>query len=264
MNRAFAIFILFFNLGSGLCLAQSPSPSDPQALALVAKSVAALSGGVPVSGVTLSANAISIAGLDYFTGTATLQAKGTTDSRVDLNVNGSTRTEIRTMSGGVPSGTWTRASAKSHPLAQHNCWTDAVWFFPALSSLSQSGTPGFLFSYVGPEQHNASAVEHIRVLRHLPSSATEASPVDTLSAMDIYLDAVSTLPLAIAFNIHSDNDININIPVEIRFADYQAVNGVQVPFHIQRLLNGGLVLDLKVTNAVMNSTLSASSSQVQQ
>lgn len=104
MHRAFAFFATAFVLTSGFCSAQTPAPSDPQALALVAKAIAALTAGLPVSGVTLKANAISIAGSDYFTGTATLQATGTDNSRVDLNVNSSTRTEIRTQSGGFPGG----------------------------------------------------------------------------------------------------------------------------------------------------------------
>jgi hypothetical protein len=122
-----------------------------------------MTGGQPVSGVTLNATAIWIAGSDYFTGTATLQAKGSTDSRVDLTLNGLNRTEIRTTSGGAPTGSWIVASAKAQPYAQHNCWTDAVWFFPELSSLAKAANPAFFFSYVGQEQHEGLTVQHIRV-----------------------------------------------------------------------------------------------------
>ena len=53
-------------------LAQSASASDPQALTLATQAVAALTGGVPVTDVTLSANVIWVAGSDYDTGTGTL------------------------------------------------------------------------------------------------------------------------------------------------------------------------------------------------
>jgi len=74
--------------------------------------------------------------------------------------------------------------------------------------------------------------------------------------MDFYLEAVSLLPLAVAFNQHPDNDLLTDIPVEIDFANYRSINGVQVPFHFQRMFNGGVVLDVTVTNAVLNTGLS--------
>jgi hypothetical protein len=263
VNRALASFSAIFVLCSGFCSGQTAPVSDTQALALVAKSIAALTGGLPPGGVTLNANAIWIAGSDYFTGPATLQATGTTDSRVDLNLNGFTRSEIRTASGGAPSGSWIDASAKSHSYAQHNCWTDVAWFFPALSSFSQSAAVTFFYSYAGQEQHGGLTVQHIVALQHLTSPQMDLSTIDKLSATDIYLDPVSSLPLAIAFKVHPDNDMNTDIPMEIRFANYEAVSGIQVPFHIQRMMNGSLVLDLTITNAVMTSTLSSSSSQNQ-
>lgn len=263
MNRALAI-LAAITVASGFCLAQMPAPSDPQALTLVAKSIAAMTTGLPVSGATLNANAIWIAGSDYFTGTATLQATGTTASRVDLNLSGLNRTEIRTTSGGVPSGSWSNASATPQPIALHNCWTDAAWFLPPLSSLTLAATStNFFFYYVGQEQHNGVSAEHIKVLEAFPlSDERNLLAVQRLSAMDFYLDSTSFLPLAVAFKVHPDQNMNADIPMEVRFANYQPVSGIQVPFHIQRLLNGSLALDLTITNAVMSSTLSSSSSQV--
>ena len=261
MKHVCAIFCLFFILGSRLCLAQTPPASDPQALALVAKSIAAMTGGLPVSGITLNANAIWVVGSDYFTGPATLQGKGTTDSLITLSLNGFSRTETRTQSGGVPSGTWADASATPKAFALHNCWTDAVWFFPALSSLTQAANPNFFFSYVGQEQHNGVSTQHIRSFQLSQNDPSNLLEVQRLSTSDIYLDSSSFLPVAIAFKAHPDKDMTIDIPMEIGFAKYQVVTGIQVPFHIQRMLNGGVVLDLTVTNAVMNSALSLSQAQ---
>ncbi len=82
MYRLFAVLAVLV-LSFEICMAQTPT-SDPQALTLVAKSVAAMTGGQPVSGVTLNATAIWIAGSDYFTGPATLQATGSTSTRTTL------------------------------------------------------------------------------------------------------------------------------------------------------------------------------------
>ena len=262
MNRAFTYLTTVLFLGARFCSAQAPQApptSDPQALALVAKSIAAMTGGLPVNAVTLNANAIWIAGSDYFTGPATLQATGTTDSRVVLTLNGLSRTEIRTTSGGIPSGSWTDASAAAQPFALHNCWTDAVWFFPALGSLAQAASRTFFFQYVGQEQHEGISAQHIRAFQAFPQDDTRnLLSVQRLSTIDFYLDSTSYLPLTIAFKVHPDKDMNTDVPMEIRFANYQVVSGIEVPFHIQRSLNGEVSLDLTVTSAVMNSVPSSS------
>jgi hypothetical protein len=60
------------------------------------------------------------------------------------------------------------------------------------------------------------------------------------------------------FSIHPDNNELVDIPIEVSFADYQVVSGVQVPLHVQKLLNNGLVLDLQFQNVTLNSGLTAS------
>ncbi len=83
-----------------------------------------------------------------------------------------------------------------------------------------------------------------------------------LSQMDFFLDSTTFLPAAVTFNIHPDNNALLDIPIEVRFSDYRAVKGVQVPFHIQKFLNNGLILDLQFTTAVLNAGLGASQFQV--
>src|SRR5947209_6879142 len=81
---------------AGFCLylcvfgaqAATPAASDPQSVSLAQQSVAALSGGIPISDVRISANVTSIAGSDNETGTGTFRAKGTSESCVDLTVSG--------------------------------------------------------------------------------------------------------------------------------------------------------------------------------
>jgi len=69
------------------------------------------------------------------------------------------------------------------------------------------------------------------------------------------LDAATLLPIAITFNVHPDVDANINIPVEVDFSNYQLLNGLAVPLHVQQYLQGGLFLDAVFTNVVVNSGL---------
>ncbi len=100
---AVAFVFLFFAVG---VLAQTKPSTDPFAVSLAQKSVAALSGGAAVSDVTLNANVISILGSDTETGTGTFEAKGTTESRVDLMLTSAVRTDVRNVANTIPAGSW--------------------------------------------------------------------------------------------------------------------------------------------------------------
>lgn len=240
--------VLFF---VSLALAQSPSTSDPQALALAAKSIAALTGGATIGDVTLTGTVTAIAGSDNQTGSVTLLAKGTSESRINLSLGNGTRSDIRNSSSGFPQGAWVDANAVSHLYAGQNCSSDPAWFFPIFSSLVTAvSNPSVVLSYVGQETLNGIAVQHLR------SYVVSNQPLQQqLSTMDFYLNATSLLPMATAFNVYADSNIGTSIPSVVNFATYQAVNGVEVPFHIQRMLNGVVVLDIVVTNATFNTGL---------
>jgi len=237
---------------SAVCaVAQNAPSSDAFAVALAQQSVVALTGGATLRDVTLNASVTSILGADYETGTAVLEAKGSGESRVDLRLSGGTRSDVRNLANGAPGGAWKRNGSTSTAYAQHNCWTDASWFFPTLTSLSQTANPNFVFKYIGQEQHGSVNTQHIRVYQ----SSSQNSPISALSTMDFYLDAVSLLPIALGFNAHPDDDMGTKLPTEIDFANYQPVNGIQLPFHFQKILNGLVVLDVTITGSAFNTGL---------
>jgi hypothetical protein len=246
---------MLFLLAASSAVAQNRPVSDPLAVTFAQKSVAALTGGTTVGDVTLNANVTSILGSDYESGTGTFQAKGTGESRVDLNLSSSgTRSDVRNQASGSPGGSWAKNGSPSTSYADHNCLVDAAWFFPALSSLSQTANPSFVLKYIGQEPHGGVSTQHIQVFQW--SASDPAMP--RLSAMDFYLSVANSLPVALDFKVHSDSDMNVDIPVEIGFANYQSVNGIEVPFHVQRMLNGEVVLDITVTNAAFNTGLADS------
>jgi hypothetical protein len=144
-------------------------------------------------------------------------------------------------------------------MATHNCWTDANWFFPALSLAALASDPTAIVKLVGQEVHAGQPVYHLLLFHNLSGQAPEVIAfVQQVSALDLYLDASTLLPAAIAFSIRADGNSAVSIPVEIQFASYQAVSGVRVAFRIQKLLQGTLTLDLTITNAAINSGVPAS------
>jgi len=219
----------------------------------VQQSIAALTRGATISDVTLNGTVTSILGSENETGTGIFQAKRTAESRMSLHLSGGTRSEVRSLTNGSPSGAWQTNGGAVTAFAYHNCRTDTAWFFPALSYLSQLANPNFVFKYIGQELHGGFNTQHVRVFQ--PS---QAALLQHLSTVDFYLDPVSSLPLAMAFAVHPDLDANADIPAEIRFANYQSVSGIPVPFHFQKMLNGGVVLDVNVTSTSFNSGLADS------
>lgn len=236
-----------FNVAIG----QNPTTSDPQALAYAAQSIAALTGGGTITDVTLNANVTSFLSSSNDTGTGIFLAKGTMESRLDLTLGSGSLTEVRNVLNGGPAGAWSRNGNAATAQAPPNTLTDAAWFFPAFSCLTQSATQTFVFTYIGQEQHGGVTTQHIRVALAAQTGALNPQ----LGLTDFYLDPVSLLPLAVDFSIHPDNDANTNIPVEILFDNYQVVNGIQVPFHFQKTVNGGVILDVTVTSTLFNTGL---------
>ena len=259
MSRLTAIVALtvsFVSHPSHGAIAKQPA-SDPQALAYAAQSIAALTGGTVINDVTLTGNVVW---LGTETGTATLKALGTGESRMDLALSSGTRSEIRDAQTGYPIGEWINPTAASGRLAGQNCQTDAVWFFPALGALAAGSN--IVLKYVGQETRNEASVQHIQSYVFQPTPTATNVP-QHLSTMDFYLDATTLLPVAITFNGHPDSDENTNFLIEVDFSVYETTNGALVPMHIQRLSQGNLNADITLTGASFNTGLSLSDFAIQ-
>ncbi len=236
--------------------AQSTVPtSNPDAVALARRALQALAGGTALTDITLQASATYIAGSDQQGGPATLVARGNVQSLLTLNLSAGQRQEIRN----GPAGAWSGPDGTAHSMATHNCWVDAAWFFPALTLEALQADPTLSVAYVGPVEWNGAATIHLQFFHVVPGQAAAMTAlIQRLSTVDLYLDPNSLLPVALGFNAHPDNDLNLNIPVEIVFGGYRNVNGVLVPFRIQKFLQGTLTLDLAVTQAALNSGVPSS------
>lgn len=232
-----------------------PPASNSQALTYAAGSIAALTGSTTVSDVTLTGT-VTWYGGGSDTGTSTLRALGTGESRMDLALTSGTRTEIRDAQTGVQLGKWINPNGTSGNFAFQNCWTDAVWFFPVLGSLAAG--PNVVLSYIGPETWNGESVQQIQSYVYQPNQVGLSPSPQQLSTMNFYLDATTLLPAAVTFNAHPDNGATTNLLVEVDFSNYQAVSGVAVPMHIQRYQQGNLMADVVVTGASFNTGLSLS------
>ncbi len=250
-----AAALMFCTLGTRQATAQQAAVRDPKALTLIASSLNALSGSVSVNDATLQATASYVAGSDQESGGAILIGHVNQESIVQLSLSGGTRQEIR---NGI-AGTWSGPDATVHSMPIHNCWTDASWFFPTLTLEAIYADPQVSVAYLVPDASKGATMLHLQAARLLPGqSASATTLIQTLSSMDIYFDPQSFLPLVLDFNTHPDTDANTNLPVEIQYGNFQNTNGALVPFHIQKFVQRTLLLDLTVSNVLVNSGVPAS------
>ena len=229
-----------------------------QPATLFQQSLAAQIGKATVSDITLSGTVRRIVGPDDETGTVTLQALSSGAARLDLSLPSGNAGEVRNNSEVGPVGSWYGPDGLLHPVTYHNALTDPAWFFPVFAlSRALTGNQNVI-TYVGRETRDGKSVEHFAV-----SQATSVPLLARLSQVDYYLDSATLLPSNIAFNVHADNNALLDIPVEISLSDYRAVNGIQVPFHIQKFFNGSLQLDIQLSTVSVNSGLQSSAFSVQ-
>ncbi|MHB8753413.1 MAG: hypothetical protein ACYC92_00415 [Candidatus Acidiferrales bacterium] len=240
-----------------------PAPRDAQAVTLLQRSFAALVGATTIKDVTLTGNVSRIAGSDNESGMAILKATSAGQARIDLSLTGGQRSEVTDMSQAAPTGSWSGPDGTWHPVAGHNLFTDPSWFLPTFLVGRVLSNPGYAVSSADAETLDGVAVEHIAIFQQYSGSQQLPSLVQGLSKIDIYLNSSNLLPSAIAFNIHPDNNALTNIPLRVEFSNYKASQGAQVPCHIQKFINNGLVLDLVLGTVQFNTGLSASDFSIQ-
>lgn len=237
--------------------ARAQASQDPTALGLINQGLALLNGGTTLSDVTLQASVTYTSGSDVETGTGTLQALNDVYGLVILNLTDGQRQYIRDVQGGWPLGAWVDVNGQVNSYAPQNCWTDAAWFFPGLIFTSVPGNAQVGLVNLGAGTWNGSAVNQVQLYQWLSAqNAAIASAVQGYGTEEVYLDPTSSLPLAIDFNVYSDNGAPGAISGEIQYSNYQTVQGMTVPYQVQRLVNGTVVLNITVTSVVVNSGLS--------
>lgn len=209
----------------------------------------ALTGGNPVSSVMESGTVTRTVGGEQQQGSLTLLSTGIMTNQMTISVGAGNLSEIRSWSGYTPTGQWTGLDGQQHQMAQQNCWTDAVWFFPALSLLADFSDPNLVFTDLGQVQYSGGTAEHIQVYRsptYLPGGAQQQ--IQALSTVDYYLDSQTALPVAMAFSMHGDQNATATIPVALVFSQYQSFNGVLAPLQVTRMLNGSPFLQINITS----------------
>lgn len=248
---ALSFALSLFAIGPTKAAGQTPQPAN--AGAILSQLNTAISGGQAIQQVQLTGTATWNAGGLLDSGTASLTASTNGSSQLQLTLAASgQRTETQTGTGSSADCQWAGADGVANEVAVGNCWKPSLWFFPALS-LQPSALP----TYLGVVDLGSGAVgSGPNLYRHLqcqlgfaiiPSAL--ATSVAAQSVSDLGLDPETLLPAVLSYSILPDSGPPTPIAIEIHYSNYQTVNGVQIPFLIQRYVNGSLQLSIAVASA---------------
>ncbi len=233
----------------------SVAPISAQQQASTTPAIAFSSGGF-VPGVRMTGTASWHYGSDEQAGDVTLDAYANGQSSMSLHLSGGTRIETQNpFTDANRACTWTSFDRAVHKAAAHNCWLSTVWFLPQITMQAGAAVSDSVASSAVTADGKTTVVHHER---H-PADVRDKQTADLLkevSAVDLGIDTATSLPQWLLFKTHPDNDAGTNIQVEIDFSDYRAVNGVTVPFHIQKLINHALVLDIQIAEVQLLSSSS--------
>lgn len=189
---------------------------------------------------------------DNGTVTLTASADGSSQMQLQLDATGP-KNETQSGSGWTAKCQWSGADGVAHEIDFGECLRP-TWFLPALSlqlssASSDMGAADLGTSTVGSGANLYRHVQSQVVLSNLPIET--AKRLAQRSTTDLGIDPTSILPAVLTYSVNPDKG-STPVAFEIHYSDYRPVDGVQIPFHIQRFVNGSLQLDILVSSVQIN------------
>lgn len=222
--------------------------------AIVGLAATAFSGSRVLHTAQLTGTATWHSGSLTDSGSVNLTASSAGSSKMELNLSSlGQRSESQSGIGESAICNWAGNDGAPHVVG--NCWRSLLWFLP-LFSLQPSLIPTNQEIF---DLGNGTVGTSTTTYRHVKSQFIEAGSPDAIvteftaqSAADLGLDPSTYLPATLVYSQHPDNGAPASIQFEIHFSDYRPIGGVQIPFRIQRFVNGSLQLDIIVDSAQIN------------
>jgi len=228
--------------------------ATPDVATVLTQANHAFSAGKPVTSVEMKGTAQWTAGSTKDSGPVTLTAKTTGENRVELDLGGGTRVESQSAATEDRTCSWSGKDGVVHETASSNCWTSTVWFLPhlALQSGPKTALSATDLGVVADKTQQVHKIQYRLTIAPGKTKPAVTAQIQSWSKTDLALDPASLLPSTLKYTIHPDNNSSVNLPVEVRYSNYQTVSGVALPFHIERYVNGSLQVSIDVTSAAVN------------
>jgi len=185
-------------------------------------------------------------------GSISISSSPNGQSQINLTLPAGSETETRLISRLLRYGTWTDLAGAQHQVPQQDLvGPHPAWCFPPFILISGLASPQYLSADLGPETRNGASVEHIAFWQN-PLTSVPASVQPNIrpqSQYDVYFDPSTLLPVAMTFPRYFDSNSATqflapaptssgSMVEEVRYSNYQQVQGVSIPFQLQILFQG--------------------------
>ncbi len=229
--------------------APSPLSAQSNAGAALTQLSQAMFGSLPVQKIVLSGQVAWTVGTSQDSGQVTLTADVTGNVITDYVLAKSGEHKDVVEAGPLSACTLSLPSKAAKAANGLSCWRPTAWFYPAISLQPASLLSGVGVLDLGDGKVGSGTCRHLQsqlVLAGLYAPLIARLMTD--STTDIGLDSSSFLPTVLRYSVHPDDGSPPLIPIEIHFSNYQRTNGIQVPFLIEKYVNGALQSSITVTS----------------
>lgn len=250
--------VLFSLIFTDSLLAQQTTTStvqrDPQAIVLLQQSLNAAGGASAIAAIRDYAGSGTIT---YFwagkevRGEVQVYSKGIAQFRLDATLPDGVRSwAISNQAGSVRETT-----GYTHEIPFHNAIDFGGLTLPYSLMSAALNDPSSTIQYVGPAVKNGRNAYQVRV-QSIPIDFEPSGLLRHLSTKDIFIDTNTFQVLSTLDMVHPDQDFYQEIPHEIAFSDYRAVNGVLLPFTFQETVASQHTWTIFLNSINVNSGLS--------
>jgi hypothetical protein len=238
--------------------AQSESPKDPQALAVLANMVSALGGPnlrsqIADSTTVGTTTTFSSAGQD--TASLVIKTKGVDEIRYERTEGDVTDLYVVDKGQG-----WYTIGPKVLRIPYSQSYREVIFHLPLLSMIS--GLPGAdsRIEYLGVSVSGKTSVDSVAFIDESLTNPVTGGKKDK-DVVQIAVDAATFLPVAIQIALQQDS---VNGGTEIEeydFSDYRSIQGVLVPFSIVQIIGGMKAAQITISDIKFNTGIPESDFQ---
>ncbi|HEV8523363.1 MAG TPA: hypothetical protein VGQ71_02600 [Terriglobales bacterium] len=227
---------------------QQPAQRDPQAAAVIARSVSAM-GNAAFSDSAMSGQVQITAGGASQDGTIRVLTRGLDQSLEEWTVGGESDAVVYSRGFAMrKAGGSSQSLSGELAVTTHSKLLPVVWLSALIADSDIS-----LFS-AGQEQQGNSLAYHLRAWRSF-AYKPELRHLSEFSVADLWIDATSFLPTKIAYQQRAARGIDEGIRIELTPSDYKALGGIVCPLTIEVSRNGTPWAHISITTVSLNTGL---------
>ncbi len=261
MKRASLLFFLSLAISSAATPqtsqpAQTPPSRDPQAVSILQHAVTLMGGTAPTDS-TATGTINLVAGSQNENGTITILTKGLAETSEQIALPSGQREIV--YSNGLASETTPSTAGQ---VVMQLALTDQCVDFPLPLLLAALTNADEALQYVGQETLNGALAQHVQMTNTFASQPGRQT-LAGFTLRDAWFDAVSGLPLRIAYLRRAGGGAVPSIPVQVSFSNYANEGGALYPMQIQKSLNGTPWQTITIQSVSFNTGLTDAQFPVQ-